>query len=94
MANSDLGQFGPRPLVNSDPIKTRSELTNAFLKIGSELAKVRIDFRSELTKVLTKVQTKVRPKFTQVRIKLRSELTKMFKDFFIVLNNYHHILYH
>ena len=51
MANSDLGQFGPRPLVNSDPIKTRSELTNAFLKKGSELAKVRIDFRSELTKV-------------------------------------------
>ena len=66
MANSDLGQFdlglfGPRPLVNSDPIKTRSELTNAFLKIGSELAKVRIDFRSELTKV----QTKIRSKFTQ-----------------------------
>ena len=30
VANSDLGQFGPRPLVNSDPIKTRSELTNAF----------------------------------------------------------------
>ena len=52
--NSDLGQFGPRPQVNSDPIKTRSELTNAFLKIGSELTKVRIDFRSELTKVQTK----------------------------------------
>ena len=40
MANSDLGQFRPRPLVNLDPIKTRSELTNAFLTIGSELAKV------------------------------------------------------
>ena len=77
MANSDLGQFGPRPLINSDPIKTRSVLTNVFfLKIGSELAKVRINFRSELTKV----QTKVRSKFTQVRIELRSELTKMFKD--------------
>ena len=49
MANSDLGQFEPRPLVNSDPIKTRSELTNAFLKIGSELAKVPIDFRSDST---------------------------------------------
>ena len=56
----------------------------------SELAKVRIDFRSELTKV----QTKVRSKFTQVRIELKSELTKMFKDFFIVLNNYSNILYH
>ena len=54
MDNLDLGQFGPQPLDNSDPIKTRSELTNAFLKIGSELTKVRIDFRSELTKVQTK----------------------------------------
>ena len=74
MADSDLGQFGPRPLVNSDPIKTRSELTNAFLKIKSELAKFRIDFWSELTKV----QTMVRSKFTQVRIELqhvRSKLT-------------------
>ena len=50
LVNSDLGLFGPRPLGNSDPIKTRSELTNAFLKIRSELAKFRIDFRSELTK--------------------------------------------
>ena len=74
MADLDLGQFGPRPLVNADPIKTRSELTNAFLKIRSELAKFRIDFRSELTKV----QTMVRSKFTQVRVELqhvRSELT-------------------
>ena len=74
MADSYLGQFGPRPLVNSDPIKTRFELTNAFLKIRSELAKFGIDFRSELTKV----QTMVRSKFTQVRIELqhvRSELT-------------------
>ena len=51
MANSDLGQFGPRPLVNSDPIKTRSEFPMLFLKIGFELAKDRIEFRSELTKV-------------------------------------------
>ena len=54
LVNSDLGQFGPRPLVNSDPIKRRSELTNSFLKIGSELTKVRFDSRSELTKVQTK----------------------------------------
>ena len=85
MANSDLGQFGPWSMRTSTtgqfgPHKTRSELTNAFfLKIGSELAKVRIDFRS----VLTKVHTKVRSKFTQVRIELRSEdfLKTMFRHF-------------
>ena len=53
MANLDLGQFGTRPLVNSDPVKKEvrkySELANVFLKIGSELAEVRIDLRSELT---------------------------------------------
>ena len=85
MANSNLGQFGPRPLDNSNPIKTRSELTNAFLKIGSELARVRIDFRSELTKV----KTKVRSKFNQVRIELRSEdvLKTMFRHFHLGISS-------
>ena len=63
--NSDLGQFRPWSIRTSttgqsDPIKTRSELTNAFFE-----NRVRIDFRSELTKVQTKQ---------------RSELTKKFKD--------------
>ena len=43
VANSDLGQFGPLPIRTSTTgqfglHKTRSELTNDFLKIGSELA--------------------------------------------------------
>ena len=60
------------------------------LKKGSELDKVRIDFRSELTKV----QTKARSKFTQVRIELRSELTKMLKDIFYSFEQLSSYLYH
>ena len=67
MDNSDLGYFGPRPLVNSDPAKSRSELANDFYEIGSELAKVRIGLRSELANVrfclgseLTTCETKIR----------------------------------
>ena len=60
-------------------------MTNSFLKIGSELAKVRNDFRSELTKV----QTKVRSKFTHVRIEIRSEdfLKTMFRHFHLGISS-------
>ena len=46
MDNADLVQFGPRPLVNSNPTKLRFE----FLEIEPELAKVRIGLRSALSK--------------------------------------------
>ena len=81
MANSDLGQFDPWSIRTSTtgqfgPHKNEVRIDQCFLKLWSQLAKVRIDFMSELTKV----QTKVRAKFTQVKIELRSELTKLIKE--------------
>ena len=90
MANSDLGQFGPWSIWTSTtgqfgPHKNEVRIDQCFLKIGSELAKVGIDFGSELTKV----QTKVMCKFTQVRIEFRSEdfLRTTFRHFHLGMSS-------
>ena len=64
-------------MVNLDPVKMSFELANVFLKIRSELAKVRIDLGSKLTLV----QTKVRSEFTKDRIEVRSEMQSTIAKF-------------